>query len=476
MSIRIAILTLAVLFLAVYAWRDWFKSLCGLVLLTVFLEHGDMPRNILGIQGFNPWNVLLISILIPWVVQRRHEGRQWDLPRRMNWLFGVYLALVIVSYLRAAIDLGSLSPEWARTFGEFTSDEIFNPFKYMLPGIMMFDGCRTRERFVWGMTSIVLAGLGYAFLVLRAMPLSLLFDESGFMQHRHRINRDTGLDPNDIAMLFVGTFWATIAWLSLWRRWIVRILGLGAAGVIFVAMALCHSRAGYVSCAGVGLLFGLFRWRPLLAILPIGAVIVCIAMPSIPARLGMGFDEGDAVDQNADNWAEITSGRTTSLWPPVIDQIAKSPLFGWGRRGILRTGTYQKILETDGRVPGHPHNAYLETLLDAGVIGLLIVGALYYSLFKLTVDMCRIKNESVISAVSGMALAIVGALLITGLSSQSLFPTVSMMEMWCVCGMLLRISIMWRQQIAAQGHPLGYWQPSPAEGAGPSLTAGATLV
>ncbi len=56
MSIRVAILTFVVAGLAIYAWRDWFKSLCGLILLMAVMEHPDMPKSILedGVLGFLP--------------------------------------------------------------------------------------------------------------------------------------------------------------------------------------------------------------------------------------------------------------------------------------------------------------------------------------------------------------------------------------------------------------------------------------
>jgi O-antigen ligase len=449
MSIRVTVLLLGVLFLSVYAWRDWYKSLCGLVLLTVFLEVPDMPRNVLGIQGLNPWNFLMLATLIPWLVRRHAQGLRWDMSGKVALLFGAYLAVVFVAYFRALVDISSFPATSKMTITRLTSDEITNPLKFMLPGIMIYDGCRTRSRFHLGIACILLVGLGYALLIMRALPLSGLFNDSDFMKHRHRINRDTGLDPNDLAMLLVGNFWAIMASVRLWKRWPVRIAAVGLAAVVFLGMALCHSRAAYVSFVGVGLLFGVFRWRPLLGILPAGLVVVCLLMPAIPARMGMGFGISDVAGEGAEDWNQITSGRMTNIWPPVFEQIPGSPLFGWGRRAMLRTAIYGKLMATDGVCPSHPHNAYLEVMLDSGLAGLVIVGALYAYLFVMAIRMGRFNDEPLTHAVSGMVLAIMGSLLITGLSAQSLFPTVSMMTMWCACGMLMRITHLWTQRLAA---------------------------
>lgn len=46
---RVYTLYVLISVLGVYAWRDWIKSLCGLILLTTFAERRDMPAQIAGI-------------------------------------------------------------------------------------------------------------------------------------------------------------------------------------------------------------------------------------------------------------------------------------------------------------------------------------------------------------------------------------------------------------------------------------------
>src|SRR5262249_10309710 len=89
--IRLTILSAAVLFLALYAWRDWYKSACGLVLLMAVMEHPDMPKTMFDMQGLNPWNLLLTVVLLAWVAQRRREGLVWDMPRHITVLLFGYL-------------------------------------------------------------------------------------------------------------------------------------------------------------------------------------------------------------------------------------------------------------------------------------------------------------------------------------------------------------------------------------------------
>ena len=52
--IRLTALWLFVAFLSAYAWKDWYKSLCGLILLMAVYQHPDFPNALMGVQGMNP--------------------------------------------------------------------------------------------------------------------------------------------------------------------------------------------------------------------------------------------------------------------------------------------------------------------------------------------------------------------------------------------------------------------------------------
>ena len=74
MSIRITVLYLVVAGLSIYAWKDWFKSLCGLILIMAIIHHEDMPTNMFDIQGFNVLNIMFLSIFLAWAFNRQREG------------------------------------------------------------------------------------------------------------------------------------------------------------------------------------------------------------------------------------------------------------------------------------------------------------------------------------------------------------------------------------------------------------------
>ena len=79
MSIRITVLSFLVLGLSIYAWRNWFRALCGAVVIMAFTEHHDMPRHIFGIEGFNLWNLLVLNVLGGWLSWRNAIGVTTDM-------------------------------------------------------------------------------------------------------------------------------------------------------------------------------------------------------------------------------------------------------------------------------------------------------------------------------------------------------------------------------------------------------------
>src|SRR5688572_6049042 len=107
MSIRVALCFLIVIGFSIYAWRNWFVSLCAAILLMAVLEHPDMPKSVGGIQGLNPWNFLMANVLLAWYRHRRLEGLR-ETPRHIIWLALAYLFCIVWGFSRLLMDFGEL--------------------------------------------------------------------------------------------------------------------------------------------------------------------------------------------------------------------------------------------------------------------------------------------------------------------------------------------------------------------------------
>jgi O-antigen ligase len=458
--IRLAALGLYILFLAGYAWRDWYRALCGLILLMAVIEHPDMPKTLLGIQGLNPWNILLLILLAAWLLARRREGLVWDMPRHLNLLLLTYLAVVLWGFLRMMLDRGPLAEE--STAG-LVSEYLVNTVKWTFPGLLLFDGARTRQRFVLGLAATLGVYLLLGLQVIKWMPLTSALSGAELTARSLKIlGNEIGYHRVNLSMMLGGASWAIFACHTLPRRRALRILILLLALLTLYAQALTGGRTGYGTWGFVGLVLCVVKWRKYLLLLPVAAAGVVLLVPGAVERMTQGFtpethdrrataaarDKSDSGDSDVDSYT-VTAGRTL-IWPYVIAKIRERPIIGYGREAMYRTGLVRLLQEELGENFPHPHNAYLQMLLDNGWVGFVLVVPFYLVVLSHCFGLLLDNRSTQFTAAGGAAAALVLALLVASMGSQTFYPREGAVGMWCAIGLMLRVWVE-RARVLAQG-------------------------
>ncbi len=442
---RVYVLYFAILVLFGIGFRDWFLSFCGLVVLSAFMGHQDMPTNMMGVPGLNPWNILLAIVLCHWLAQRRREGLSWDLKGWPAALLLVYVLMVIVGFARAALDIDSFPPDVQyATMQGLLIDELVNPLRYMVPALLLYDGCRDRTRAGLAIVSVVLMGACYAVLVIKCIPMGTLLGTESVLQSRGRIQREIGLHANDMAFVLVFMFWALVASWQLLRGLWPKLLSVTGMAVIGLAVALCKSRGGYIGFIVVGTVVVALR-KPILVVPLIAAMAITpMVLPGLAARMAAGFEEQTADGATDVNWDDVTAGRLTNLWPVAVDFISREPVLGYGRYAILRCrGFYEQVEANEGGVPDHPHNAYLEVLLDYGAVGLVVTLGMFLGIMRISFSQMRRYADPLVCVIGTIAFTAALDNLVIGISSRALLPRPSAMAMWCAFALSLRV---WREE------------------------------
>ena len=454
---RVYILYAVVFCLAVYSYRDWFKSLCGCILLMAVVEHPDFPTAVGGVQGLNPWNLAFANVFIAWIRARRQEGLVWDLPLYLGRMLLIYLAVVLIGFLRCVIDRGHMT---GHTLADLFSEQLINTLKWPLPGLLLFDGCRNRKRLNWAIVSLLGVYFLLAAQVVRWMaPAAALGGGALTTLARKIIMNEVGLHPINISMMLAGAFWATLATVALVKKSWQRIAIITAALLMAYGQALTGGRMGYVTWGVVGLVLGLLRWRKYLLLAPVLVLIIATTIPSAVERMLQGFGEKTATADNVTNDYAVTSGRTL-IWPYVVEKIMAAPASGYGRLAMNRTGVSDRLWRELGESFPHPHNAYLEWMFDNGVVGFLLVMPLYAVILAQAVALFRSRAGPAYVAVGGISLALVLALLVAALGSQTFYPREGAVGMWVAIGLLWRLTVQ-REQLAARSPALARpWQPT----------------
>lgn len=455
--IRLTALALYVIGFSLYAAKDWFKSLCALILLMAVIEHPDMPKTIMGIQGLNPWNILLVAVVFGWARARRQEGLSWDLPPFLNVLLLLYLGVILIGFARMVADPGALD----QSAVSMASEYLVNTVKWVIPGLLLFDGARTRSRFLLGLASL----LGVYFLlgvqVIKWMPISYAVGGESLSARSLKIlTNEIGYHRVNISAMLAGASWAIFATRPLvvvpWHRAAI----LAAAVSVAFAQALTAGRAGYVTWAIVGFILCAMRWRKYLLGVPVLVAAVLILAPGVAQRMLEGFtaetrdvnvrlDTARGGDAGGPDAYTISAGRTV-IWPYVIDRIKDAPLFGHGRQAMVRIGLTRFLELNLGEAFGHPHNAYLELLLDNGIVGLLLILPFYAVVLRYSISLFMDSRHPIFTAIGGVASALILALLIAGTGSQTFYPREGWLAMWAAIGLMLRVHLTRSEWVAAR--------------------------
>jgi O-antigen ligase len=433
----------AALFLAAYAWKDWFFTVCGLVAMTAAVPNPDMPREVLGVTGLNVWNLLLLCALLAWLVGRRREGLRFDFPPLAGLLVGLYVLVMVVSFARMAAAPGPV----ALSTGQLVGEGLVNPVKFLLPALMVFDGARSRPRFLLALAGILAAYGFLSVLVLREMAVADLSGGESLSRIGLRgVVGVTGLHRNAVSVMLAGAFWALLAVRPLASTRLRSAALVGLAALVLVAAALTGGWGGYVAWIAVGLVLTVLRWRVALAIGPVVLALVIAALPAVRERALYGVAQSDE-DVEAASLAEergrIDRGRLSAgrlaVWPYMIAKIGDSPFVGFGKLGYQRSGLHEYLAaHVDDTFP-HPHNAYIEWLLDNGWLGMAPMVVLYGLVLVLSLALFTDSRHPMFVAAGGVAFSLVFAQLVGSVTGRTWYPTEETAPMWAAVGLMLRV-------------------------------------
>jgi hypothetical protein len=139
------------------------------------------------------------------------------------------------------------------------------------------------------------------------------------------------------------------------------------------------------------------------------------------------------------NSQELLAGRG-DIWPYVIAEIKKNPIVGYGRQAHKRLGLDKFAPGGPGTETfGHPHSAYLELLLDTGVVGLIPVLAFFVVALYQSLSLFRDSRSPIFIAAGGASLALTLGWLGGSVTAQTLYPREGCVGMWCAIMLAFRV-------------------------------------
>lgn len=430
-----ALLLCVSIFAVILCVRDFRFGVALLIAIMPISQSKMFPREMFGVTGMNPLNLLMAATLGALFMRSLGDGT-WKhfLPRSIAVLYilpltmGAALGVFHVEEIpKAFYDYDLIY--FTNAFG-YVRDMWGKPLTFVCYALLVaaaVERSEHSERFITPMviSVLVMALLAVGFVLVSGVSISAL---SG-VYARHFFS-DLGMHANDLGRLY-ATAYALL--LFVWDRTEgngKKSLLLGAMFLTFVALVLTFSRGAFLGFVLVNIIYLLSRLQArtfILAVLLL-PIALWLAPGALWDRLTMGMDQG----ANA-----VSAGRTNEIWAPLIPELFKSPFWGNGLGSILWSDA---MLEGRLYLVSHPHNAYLQAYMDMGVIGLVALSLFWFYCWRHFRRLA--KDERLKPTLRGFfegAAAGLVAFLVAGFAGSSLAPAPEQAFIWLAVGVMFGV-------------------------------------
>ncbi|MED5619588.1 O-antigen ligase family protein [Ideonella sp. BN130291] len=207
-----------------------------------------------------------------------------------------------------------------------------------------------------------------------------------------------------------------------------RLFLLSVAAFLSVTLLFTFSRGGYVGLMIILIAYMVY-YRDGSKLL-IGLLVLAIGAFFIPdaviERATLGVTHGSEQD--------LSSGRVHGIWLPLLPKVLDAPIFG---HGLMYVGRSDLVAGGRMMVVGQAHNAYLDLLLDSGIVGLVLVLLFLYSAFRDFRTLAVSDPDPLMQGFFRGASIGMMAWLVQAFTDDRLFPNQPQMMFWMAYGVML---------------------------------------
>ena len=414
----------------VFILLDFRIGVVLLILLTPISRSVVFPHAMLGITGLNPANLLLLGTLGSCLLAGLSDGSIRRLmPRPLLWL---YIVPILVASALGSSHVRDIAPAYyvydPLLFDDaagYIRDRVVKPLQLVVFALLVGAAVARSEKpekfLVPTLISIwVTCPMFIGLVFLSGVGLDALASTS------RGVLTMLGQNPNELGPLYAFAYALLLFTWAESKEPGLRLVLLASMGMLVVALTLTFSRAAYAGFIVVNALFLLrHRHAKTLILLGLLAAVALLLLPgAVYNRVTLGFGEG--LDT-------ISAGRINSIWLPLLPDVLRSPIYGNGLGSII----WSEAMHAAGASTGQAHNAYLETVLDMGIAGLVLLCAYFVHVWKgfraLSVD------PAVSPTLRGFyqgAAAGLACFLVTGITGGFLTPADYQVFLWLAIGMM----------------------------------------
>lgn len=418
--IALAVTTILASFLIIS--RSPLKTLFLFILIspystTVYLRdalYSDIP-------GFKPIQLLAIIIVM---LALLNYNKSVKMPKSIFYLISAIFIIFLISIIRSFKHL-SIFNEYYNIKDHLSPARYFltaflKPVINILPFIIILKFATKKKDLESIMNVIYVTILLFAIHILYLYIFELKYNND-FDEVSSYYSEYFGMHRNEIASYFIIGFPVALGKYFTDKK----VRNLIVVAIVVIAIGLVFSRGAYLST--VIAICGYMIISKRTNVIPI-IIISLIAVPiilysPIVKRASHGFQSKDR--------GEISAGRIDDIWIPLLEEYAKSPkklVFGDGRYAVMASDSV-----SEGRILArirHPHNMYLEIIIDAGLVGFIVFIYFYYSILKKAFQTLHSVKDGVLKEYLYVIVVSIICFLISGITDRSFFPKDDSMFIW----------------------------------------------
>ena len=406
-----------------------------LILLLPISESTLFPHELFGLTGLNPLNLLIGATLVSFLLHGRRSGGATAagpfMSRPLIWL---YLAPIVIAGIlgsRHAQDIAPVLYELEEIHfldaGGYLRDVLAKPLLIVLIGLLVGAAVarsKKPEGFLVpiGVSIWLMCMVAVGYVVKSGASIAELAGSES-----REFFAGIGLHANDLGRLYAVAYaFFLFAWAESRSRGF-KLLCVASMAVVTTALVLTFSRGAFVGFMVVNGLFLLWRFNAKTAAIAllVGIALVLALPPEVFNRASLGFNE----DANA-----VTAGRIDGIWLPLLPELWKSPLWGNGLGSVMWSDALRNGLMFEVT---HPHSAYLEALLDVGVLGLAAYIAYFLHVWRKfrALGSNAFLSPELRGFYQGAAAGLL-SFFVTGFAGSSFVPRPEYSFLWIAIGMM----------------------------------------
>ncbi len=432
-----ALLMFIAILCCVFCVRDFRFGVVCLILIVPISGSYAFPHEMFGITGLNPLNLLLVTTLAAYFLRAMGTGSvRHFVPRS---LFLIYLVPIIMG---AAIGVGSVKyiPAMFKAtdqifFNEpvgYIRDMLFKPMTLVFYSLLVAAAVwrsKKPEKFV--VPLVISAWMMGLLVVIFVLEAGVGISDLAGTFSRHFLSA-LGMHANDLGRLYVIAY---ALLLFVWDRVdsiALKAILIASMMLVVASLVITFSRGAYVGFVIVNAIFLATRVRGRTLLL--AAVAIPVFLYFLPGAVWSRIEAGKGEGANA-----VSAGRIDEIWSPLMPEIFDHPILGNGLGAIM----FSKAMQTGNmEAYTHPHNAYLESYLDLGFVGLALLVAFWlYVWWRLRQYS---KDERVHPHLQGLfagAAAGLVSFLFAGFAGSSLMPAPEQSYLWAAVGVLYGVKL-----------------------------------